>query len=148
MLKYNSKLKFLARKLRKNQTEAEKILWHKIRKKQVNNLKFYRQKIIGNYIVDFYCSGIKLVIEIDGDLHYTDDSKRYDKIREQYLKNLGLKIYRVNNIDIYKNLEGVLDGLYLEVFKSTPNPSFIKEGNPRQSTTNPSFIPLRQGYEG
>ncbi len=129
MLKYNPKLKFLARKLRKNQTEAEKILWHKIRKKQVNKLKFYRQKIIGNYIVDFYCPSIKLVIEIDGDLHYTDDSKRYDKIREQYLKNLGLKIYRVNNIDIYKNLEGVLDGLYLEVFKSTLNPSFTKKGN-------------------
>ena len=92
-------------------------------------MKFYRQKIIGNYIVDFYCPSIKLVIEIDGDLHYTDDSKKYDKVREQYLKNLGLKIYRVNNIDIYKNLEGVLDGLYLEVFKSTPNPSFTKEGN-------------------
>ncbi len=132
MLKYNPKLKFLARKLRKNQTEAEKILWHKIRKKQVNNFKFYRQKIIGNYIVDFYCPSIKLVIEIDGDLHYTDDSKRYDKIREQYLKNLGLKIYRVNNIDIYKNLEGVLDGLYLEVFKSTPNPSFKKGGEPKE----------------
>ena len=139
MLKYNPKLKFLARKLRKNQTEAEKILWHKIRKKQINNLSFYRQKIIGNYIVDFYCPSIKLVIEIDGDLHHTDDSKRYDEIREQYLKNLGLKIYRVNNIDIYKNLEGVLDGLYLEVFKSTPNPSFAKEGNPRKSTPNPSF---------
>ncbi len=129
MLKYNPKLKFLARKLRKNQTEAEKILWHKIRKKQINNLSFYRQKIIGNYIVDFYCPNIKLVIEIDGDLHYTDDSKKYDKVRERYLKNLGLRIYRVNNIDIYKNLEGVLDGLYLEVFKSTPNPSFTKEGN-------------------
>jgi len=66
MLKYNNKLQTLARELRKNMTDAEKKLWSKLSRRQMDGQRFYRQRIIGNYIVDFYCPTSKLVIEIDG----------------------------------------------------------------------------------
>ena len=94
MLKYNGKLKKFARKLRKNMTEAEKVLWYKIRKKQLLNFRFYRQKIIGNYIVDFYCPKGKLVIEVDGGQHYYGKIKEKDIEREskREIKNFRFKI--------------------------------------------------------
>ncbi len=66
MLSYNKSLKQFSRNLRKNMTDAERLLWSRIRRKQLKRLQFYSQKIIGNYIVDFYCPELKLVIEIDG----------------------------------------------------------------------------------
>ena len=63
MLPFNKKLKTLARKLRKNMTEAESFLWQRIRRKQLKGRQFYRQKNIGDYIVDFYCPSIKLIVE-------------------------------------------------------------------------------------
>jgi len=66
MLSYNKELKGFSRTLRKNMTSAEKLLWSKIRGKQLKNCQFYRQKIIGNYIVDFFCPKANLVIEVDG----------------------------------------------------------------------------------
>ena len=92
-------------------TEAEVVLWNRIRKKQIKNLQFYRQKPLGNYIVDFYCPAKKLVIEIDGGQHYEDaELTRKDKEREEFLeKILRLKITRFTNIDIMKNLSSVMD---------------------------------------
>lgn len=115
MLEYNRKLKNRLRKLREEMTEAEKFLWVKIRKKQVNNLQFYRQKIIGNYIVDFYCPKAKMVIEIDGGQHYVGEGMRRDVIRDNYLQNLGLKVLRFTNLDVLKNIEGVLDKICSEM---------------------------------
>jgi very-short-patch-repair endonuclease len=66
MLFYNTKLKKYSQELRKNMTDAERLLWSKLRRKQVKNFQFYRQRIIGNYIVDFYCPSSKLIIEVDG----------------------------------------------------------------------------------
>ena len=68
-------------------TEAEKLLWSKLRRKQIHNLQFYRQKILGEYIVDFYCPKLNLVIEIDGGQHYTIEGENNDKIRDEFLKN-------------------------------------------------------------
>ncbi|MBU4348506.1 endonuclease domain-containing protein [Patescibacteria group bacterium] len=85
-LSYNKNLKKLSRQLRANFTDAEKLLWSKIRKKQIKNYQFFRQKPIGNYIVDFYCDKAKLVIEIDGGQHYEDKNMRDDKIREVFLE--------------------------------------------------------------
>jgi len=72
MLPFNKELRQFARELRKNMTDAEKHVWSRIRRKQLKNSQFYRQKNIGNYIVDFYCPAAKLIIEIDGCQHYSD----------------------------------------------------------------------------
>ncbi len=119
MLPFNKKLKPLARTLRSNMTDAEQLIWSKIRRKQIGNLQFYRQKNIGNYIVDFYCPKAKLVMEIDGGQHYESNGMRKDQARECYLQGLGLTVMRFSNIDILKNIDGVLEriGDYL---KSTP----------------------------
>jgi len=71
MFPYNKRLKSLSRSLRSNMTDAERLLWSKIRRKQLKGLQFYRQKIIGNYIADFYCPELKLVIEVDSGQHYS-----------------------------------------------------------------------------
>ena len=73
MIPYNKDLKPFARELRKNMTDAELHLWNRVRRKQINGYQFYRQKNIGSYIVDFYCPAAKLIIELDGSQHYTEE---------------------------------------------------------------------------
>jgi len=90
-------------------TEAEIILWSKIKNKQLNGYKFRRQASIANFIVDFYCPKIKLAVEIDGDLHYlTSETRWYDRRRQNTIENFGVKFLRFSNIDIYKNIDGVI----------------------------------------
>ncbi|MGP8081089.1 MAG: endonuclease domain-containing protein [Dehalococcoidales bacterium] len=101
-------MKHNSRELRKNMTDAEIILWSKLRMKQLNNCQFYRQKIIGEYIVDFFCPKYKLVIEVDGGQHYSDEKLSADKNRDETLRSLGLKVLRFTNVDIFKNIEGVV----------------------------------------
>ena len=80
---YNDQIQKLRRReLRKNQTEAEKLLWNKIRNRQLNNFKFYRQYSAGPYILDFFCPEIRLAIELDGEEH--KDRREYDKERENF----------------------------------------------------------------
>jgi very-short-patch-repair endonuclease len=102
--------KQLRKNLRHNMPKAEIILWSKIKNKQINNCKFRRQYSIGNFIVDFYCPEYNMVIEIDGDSHYTDEAaKQYDRNRQKYIEKLGLKVLRFTNLDIYHNLFEVLN---------------------------------------
>jgi very-short-patch-repair endonuclease len=75
LLSYNHKLKLFSRRLRSESTDAERLLWFHIRRKQLKNIQFYRQKPIGNYIVDFYAPKPKLVIEIDGSQHFEEEHK-------------------------------------------------------------------------
>jgi very-short-patch-repair endonuclease len=75
-------------------TDAEKRLWSKLRLKQLNGYQFYRQIVIGNYIVDFCTPALKLVIEVDGSQHYSDEGLQSDKIRDKYLQGCGLKVLR------------------------------------------------------
>jgi len=89
-------------------TDAERLLWSRVRRKQLNDRQFYRQKTIGNYIVDFYCPSAKLVVEVDGGQHYTEDGKAKDKKRSQYLQDLGFTVLRFSNIDVLKNIDGVV----------------------------------------
>ena len=96
------------RELRKNQTETEKIIWDKLRNRRFLNLKFRRQYGIGNYIADFYCSSLKLVIELDGGQHFTEEGLEYDKIREEFMKSLGIITLRFNNNEVLNNIEEVL----------------------------------------
>ncbi len=96
------------KELRKNQTEPEKRLWQYLRNKQIDNCKFFRQYGIGEYIADFYSPKLKLVIEIDGDTHFTDEAVEYDKIRTKFFNSLGIEVIRFTNEDVMKNIEGVI----------------------------------------
>jgi very-short-patch-repair endonuclease len=111
MLPYNKKLKNNARRLRNDMTDAERLLWSKIRKKQLKDVQFYRQKTIGNCIADFYCPRAKLVIELDGGQHYCADGIKKDAVRDRYLTLQGLNVLRFSNIDVMQNIEGVLDNI-------------------------------------
>jgi very-short-patch-repair endonuclease len=126
VLPFNKKLKPFARELRKNMTEAELSLWSKLRRKQLNGRIFYRQKNIGNYIVDFFCPTAKLVIELDGGQHYSAEGRAKDTLRDKFLVNAGLKVLRFSDLDVIKNMDGVLAVLY-ENTKS-PLPPFRKGG--------------------
>jgi very-short-patch-repair endonuclease len=92
MRRYNSKLKSYSQELRKNMTDAERLLWSKLRTKQFKGLLFTRQKPLGKYITDFYCHQSKLVIEIDGGQHFSNNIIKYDKKRDKYLEKLGLTV--------------------------------------------------------
>ncbi len=111
-----------AEELRKNMTSAENIIWKHL---QINlwKLKFRRQHPIANYIADFYCHAIKLVIEIDGDIHDIEEIKNYDEAREKSLKELGLTIIRFKNDDVFKNANVVLGKIdeTIRVLQSSPS---------------------------
>ena len=92
-------------------TKPEIYLWSKLRMNQINNCRFYIQKIIGNYIVDFFCPKYNLVIEVDGGQHYSDTMLEADKQRETALKNLGMKVLRFTNADVLTNLNEVVAGI-------------------------------------
>lgn len=94
--------------LRHNATQPEQKLWSVLRGKQLG-VKFRRQQGIGHYIVDFYCPERQLVIEIDGDSHFTDDAQAYDQSRDAYLQSLGLQVLRFTNAQVLENLEGVYE---------------------------------------
>jgi very-short-patch-repair endonuclease len=112
MLPFNKNLKPLARELRKNMTAAEQCLWFKLRRKQLNGRMFYRQRNIGPFIVDFFCPAAKLVIELDGGQHYSVEGRAKDELRDEYLVNLGLKVLRFSDLDVLKDMDGVLAALY------------------------------------
>jgi len=109
MLPYNKDLKEHSRDLRRNMTEAEKLIWSRIRKKQVKDYQFYRQRIIGNYIVDFYCPKAGLIVELDGGQHYHPEDLKKDTLRDDYMESLGLKILRFSNNEIFGNLDAVME---------------------------------------
>jgi very-short-patch-repair endonuclease len=112
VLPYNKNHKKFARELRSNQTEAETLLWFKLRKRQLKNCQFYRQRIICNYIVDFYCPDAKLVIEIDGGQHYSEPGLTKDALRDQHLEDLGLRVMRVSAREVFENTAGVMESIY------------------------------------
>ena len=89
-------------------TDAEIALWSKLRRKQIFGLPFYRQKPLGNFIVDFYCPAAKLVIEIDGGQHYQEDGRIRDGLRDDDLESLGLRVLRFSNLDVLSNMDGVI----------------------------------------
>ena len=108
MLRSNSNLKDKARGLRKNLTDSESALWSRLRNKQLPGVQFYRQKPIGEYIVDFYAPGAKLVVEVDGSQHGQSDHVKKDTCRHEYLASLGLKVLRFNSREVMKESDAVL----------------------------------------
>jgi len=115
MLNYNKELKLFSQQLRKNMTDAERRLWTRLRGKQLKGLQFYRQKIISDYIVDFYCPGAKLIIELDGGQHYSEEGRKKDEIRDESLADKGLQVLRFSDRDIFDNIEGVLERIWSRI---------------------------------
>ena len=104
-LNYNGKLISHAKELRKNSTRQENHLWYDFLRSYP--VRFQRQKTIDSFIVDFYCHKAKLVIELDGSQHYTDDGQIYDNERTKILNKHSLKILRFSNLDVDRNFNGV-----------------------------------------
>ncbi|MFA6272887.1 MAG: DUF559 domain-containing protein [Candidatus Paceibacterota bacterium] len=102
---YYHKLKPRARELRKQGILAEVLFWRQIKAKKFG-YHFYRQKPLSNYIVDFYCPALKLVVEIDGSSH--QDKKQYDKLREEFLQSIGLRVIRFSDAEIKDNIHNVI----------------------------------------
>ena len=112
MLSYNKSLKQISRNLRRNMTDAETLLWSKLRGKQLKRYQFYRQKIIGNYIVDFYCPKSKLVIEVDGGQHYSAEGKEKDKRRDDYMTREEITVLGFSDREVLGNLDAVLEKIW------------------------------------
>ena len=104
---YNPKLKPLARKLRNNSTLSEVLLWEELKNRKMLGYKFLRQKPIGNYIVDFFCNKLKLVIEIDGSSH-TEEKYEYDMTRQEWLESKQITVLRFDDLEVKKDIDNVL----------------------------------------
>ena len=111
-LPYNKDHKERSRDLRNNMTPAERVLWSRVRKKQILGLQFYRQKPIDQYVVDFYCPKANLVIEVDGGQHWEPDHAEADRERDAVLGQLKLKVLRFSNLEVMKELDSVLEQIY------------------------------------
>jgi very-short-patch-repair endonuclease len=105
----NGALKSLSREKRRAGILSEVLFWQRVHKGLFHNIDFDRQRIIGNYIVDFYVKGLGLVVEIDGVSH--NDKEEYDKERQDYLEGLGLKVFRISDYNVKRNLDKVMGDL-------------------------------------
>ncbi len=112
MLHYDKGLKEFSQRLRIDMTDAEKHLWSRLRRKQLKGFQFYRQKIIGQYIVDFFCPMADLVIELDGGQHYEEAGKAKDRIRDEALNKMGLKVLRFSDREVLENMDVVLEKIW------------------------------------
>jgi very-short-patch-repair endonuclease len=119
---YNRKLKPTARTLRKNMTDSERLLWSRIRRKQLKGFQFYRQKVVGNYIVDFYCPSAKIIVEVDGGQHYEEEGRRKDELRDSHMFELGFRVLRYSSWDVMNNLVGIVDDIW-DHLPSSESPS-------------------------
>jgi very-short-patch-repair endonuclease len=113
MKTYTGSLIPKARALRSNMPEPERRIWFQCLKQLP--VRFRRQRPFGPYIVDFYCAALRLVVEIDGDSHGSDEAAAYDRERSSYLEGLGLCVVRFSNQDVMTNIEGVFDRLREEL---------------------------------
>lgn len=114
--KHNKKLVSFAKELRKNMTKEERHLWYDFLR--CYPVKFIRQKVIGNYIADFYCAKAKLIVELDGSQHYDEENIQKDKQRTEYFKNYEISVIRFSNLDVLQNFEGVCESIDAAVEQS------------------------------
>jgi len=110
----------LAKILRKNMTDAERVLWQRLRNRQLGGFIFRRQKPIGPYIVDFVCLEKKIIIEVDGGQHALNTSA--DTIRGDYLNKKGYKILRFWNHDVLRDTDSVLEWIHKDLNEKAPSP--------------------------
>jgi len=120
LIDYNRKLKERSRKLRQESALSEVLLWNQLKARKFG-FQFFRQKPIGNYIVDFYCPDLKLVIEIDGSSH--NSKLEYDRFRDECMKISGLNVMRFADSDVRNNLDSVLRSIAEFAAKHPPSKS-------------------------
>jgi very-short-patch-repair endonuclease len=115
MLQYKPQLKTKARWLRTNLTDAEQRLWSRLRRKQILGIQFYRQKPLGNYIVDFYAPSVQLVVKVDGFHHFDGIQAKHDKQRNEYLERLRFKVLRFDDRQVLMQTDAGVE----EIFQSS-----------------------------
>jgi very-short-patch-repair endonuclease len=133
MLKYDAGLKYTARLLRTHLTESEEALWSRLRRKQLLGLQFYRQKPIGEFIVDFFAPSAGLVVEVDGSQHYVAEHVQKDRSRDAYLASLGLRVLRFNSREVLTDGDIVVESIYRVIAEQLkaeipPSPPLPKGG--------------------
>jgi len=122
MKSYQHYLKSSSRQLRKNMTDAEQMIWYRVRRKQIMGVQFYRQKPLLNYIVDFYCAKAHLIIELDGSQHFEDEYQQSDSVRDKALMDIGLLVLRFDNHQVLTEIDSVIRHIYNVVEKRLSNP--------------------------
>jgi len=112
MLRYSADLKDRARYLRKDLTDSERVLWSRLRNKQLLGVQFYRQKPIGDHIVDFYAPGVKWVIEVDGSQHMEGVHLQRDKRRDESMVDLDLKVLRFDSRVVLTETDAIVEAIF------------------------------------
>ena len=112
--------KALRQSLRAEMPNAESVLWSKLRKRQLLGYEFRRQYSVGTFVVDFYCTELRLAIEVDGDSHYQNGAHSRDREREAFIKSLGIDFLRFRNIEVFEQLNEVLEAKKAEGRTKTP----------------------------
>jgi very-short-patch-repair endonuclease len=125
------KLTGLAQKLRDDSTDAERLLWSRVRRHALFGHKFRRQVPIGNYIVDFVCFSSKVIVELDGGQHANNAG---DRVRDTWLQGAGFRVLRFWNTDVLANIDGVIE-VVLKHLSPSPQPSPIKGEGARENRT-------------
>ncbi|WP_165698006.1 type ISP restriction/modification enzyme [Flavobacterium nackdongense] len=144
-LPYNPALKQRAKELRYAENLSEVLFWMQVHKGKFHNIDFDRQRIIGNYIVDFYVKKLGLVIEIDGPSH--DTKEEYDKVREDYLKSLGLKIFRIPVIDVLQNMMKAITDLEDFIKDNYSKPPRLAGTPPKEGNFGKVYINETQYFD-
>lgn len=117
-----------ARQLRGNLTECERLLWKRLRNRQLSGFKFRRQHPLPPYVLDFYCAELGLAVELDGGQHYDEAGLTKDRRRTDYLRQQGLEVLRFSNLDVLQNLDGVLAELLRWAETNAPHPNPLPDG--------------------
>jgi len=125
--KVSEHLRANARALRHDSTDAERILWSELRNHRLNGAGIRRQVPIENFIADFVCHGVKLVIEIDGGQHFSDEGERADIARSAVIEAKGFKVLRFSNHDVMTNRTGVLETIAAAVAERAPTPTLPRK---------------------
>ncbi|MCG6206649.1 endonuclease domain-containing protein [Rhodopseudomonas sp. HC1] len=116
-----------ARELRKKSTDAERLMWAALRDKQLDGFSFKRQVPIGPFIADFACHAKKLVVELDGGQHYSDDAERADAARTAAIEARGFRVIRLSNADVMNNRDGVLQSIATELAARALTPTLSRK---------------------
>jgi very-short-patch-repair endonuclease len=125
--KVSSKIRSIARALRKNSTDAERLLWAALRDHRLNGASFRRQVPIKNFIADFVCHAAKLVIELDGGQHFSDQAEQADAARSAVIEAQGFKVLRFSNLDVMTNRDGVLETIASAIAERAPTPTLPRK---------------------
>lgn len=117
-----------AKQLRTQLTDCERLLWQQLRNRGLAGMKFRRQHPFPPYVLDFYCAELKLAVELDGGQHYEDAGRERDRRRTRHLQSEGLEVVRFSNLDVSRNLDGVVTDIMRWIEVRSPHPSPLPKG--------------------